>query len=103
YRTLGSIYRASDVFGLKKFTVISQYSHITRAVYIARSRNLDVIGFAADNGRTPYFTMYDRLREYLAKVKMMLDLYILNTKPRVPHKKNILSTAMLKTKNKSGT
>jgi SanA protein len=84
YRTLGSIYRAHDVFGLKKFTVISQYSHITRAVYIARSRDMDVIGFAADNGRTPYFTMRDRLREYLAKVKMMLDLYILNTKAKVP-------------------
>jgi len=93
YRTLDSIYRAYDVFGLKKFTVISQYSHITRAVYIARSRDLDVIGFAADNGRTPYFTMYDRLREYFAKVKMMIDLYILNTKAKVPHKKNILSTS----------
>ncbi len=89
FRTLGSIYRACDVFGLKKFTVISQYSHITRAVYIARSRDLDVIGFAADNGRAPYFTIYDRLREYGAKVKMMLDLYILNTKARVPLKKEM--------------
>lgn len=87
YRTLGSIYRARDVFGLKKFTVISQYSHITRAIYIARSSDMDVIGFAADNGRAPYFTVYDRTREYLAKVKMMLDLYILNTKAKVPLKK----------------
>ena len=90
YRTLGSIYRACDVFGLKKFTVISQYSHVTRAIYIARSRDLDVIAFAADNGRAPYFTIYDRLREYFAKVKMMLDLYILNTKAKVPDKKNVL-------------
>ena len=89
YRTLGSIYRAHDVFGLKKFTVISQYSHITRAIYIARSRKLDVIGFAADNGRTQYFTLFDRMREYLSKVKMMLDLYILNTKAKVPIKKTI--------------
>jgi len=87
YRTLGSIYRAHDVFKLNKFTVISQHSHITRAVYIARSRGMDVIGFAADNGRTPYFTLYDRTREYLSKVKMMLDLYILNTKAKVPLKK----------------
>jgi SanA protein len=89
YRTLGSIYRAHDAFGLKKFTVISQYSHITRAIYIARNRKLDVIGFAADNGRTQYFTLYDRMREYLSKVKMMLDLYILNTKAKVPIKKSI--------------
>ena len=89
YRTLGSIYRAHDVFKLKKFTVISQYTHITRAIYIARTRDLDVIGFAADNGRAPYFTMYDRTREYLAKVKMMLDLYILNTQAKVPLKKEL--------------
>lgn len=87
YRTLDSIYRAHDVFGLDKFTVISQYTHIARAVYIARSHDMDVIGFAADNGRTPYFTIRDRLREYFAKVKMMLDLYILNTKPKVPLKR----------------
>lgn len=87
YRTLDSIYRARDVFGLKKFTVISQYSHIARAVYIARKQDMDVIGFAADNGRAPYFTVRDRMREYFAKVKMMLDLYILNTQARVPIKK----------------
>ncbi len=84
YRTLDSIYRAHDVFDLNKFTVISQYTHIARAVYIARSRDMDVIGFAADDGQTLYFTIFDRLREYLAKVKMMLDLYILNTKAKVP-------------------
>ena len=87
YRTLGSIYRAHDVFKLNKFTVISQHSHIIRAIYIARSRDMDVIGFAADNGKAPYFTLYDRTREYLSKVKMMLDLYILNTKAKVPLKK----------------
>ena len=87
YRTLDSIYRAHDVFGLNKFTVISQYSHIARAVYIARSNDMDVIGYAADNGRAPYFTIHDRLREYFAKVKMMLDLYILNTKAKIPLKR----------------
>ena len=87
YRTLDSIYRAEKVFGLKKFTVISQYTHIARAIYIARNNDMDVIGFAADNGRAPYFTIRDRAREYLAKVKMMLDLYVLNTKARVPLKR----------------
>jgi len=89
YRTLDSIYRAYDVFGIKKFTVISQYSHITRAIYIARSRDLDVIGFAADDGKKRFFTLRDRIREYSAKAKMMLDLYILNTQAKVPLEKNI--------------
>lgn len=87
HRTLDSIYRAHDAFGLKKFTVISQYSHITRAIYIARSRDLDVIGFASDDGKKHYFTLRDRVREYLAKIKMVLDLYILKTQAKVPLKK----------------
>jgi len=89
YRTLDSIYRAYDAFGIKKFTVISQYSHITRAIYIGRHHNLDVIGFAADEGKIRYFTLRDRLREYSAKIKMMLDLYILYTKAKVPSQKEL--------------
>lgn len=87
YRTLDSIYRTYDAFGIKKFTVISQYSHITRAIYIARSHELDVIGFASDDGKIRYFTLRDRIREYLAKIKMILDLYILNTQAKVPTEK----------------
>ena len=87
YRTLDSIYRAEDVFELKHFTVISQRFHIIRAIYIARkSRDLDIIGFAADDGKAQYLSFRDRIREYLAKVKMMLDLYILDTKARFPQK-----------------
>ncbi|MDD5598829.1 MAG: ElyC/SanA/YdcF family protein [Victivallaceae bacterium] len=88
YRTLDSMYRACDVFGVKKFTVVSQYFHIARAIYVARHLDLDVIGFAADHGKVRFFSLRDRLREYMAKVKMMLDLYLLNTKPRVPIKKH---------------
>ena len=87
YRTLDSIYRTEDVFKVKRFTVISQRFHITRAIYIARKkRDLDIIGFAADNGKAPYLSFRDRIREYMAKVKMMLDLYILDTQARFPQK-----------------
>ena len=84
YRTLDSIFRTRDAFLLKKFTVISQYSHITRALYIAKYRDLDVVAFASDDGKKHYFTLKDRIREYLAKIKMMLDLYILRTQAKVP-------------------
>ncbi len=85
YRTLDSIYRAIDVFGLKNFTIISQYSHITRAVYIARFLDLNAVAFAADDGKIPHIRLRSHLREYLAKVKMMLDLYILGMKPKIPN------------------
>lgn len=87
FRTLDSVYRACDIFGIKKFTVVSQYFHIARAIYVGRHLDLDVIGFAADHGKVRFFSLRDQLREYMAKVKMMLDLYLLNTKPKVPFKK----------------
>lgn len=87
YRTLDSMYRACDVFGVKKFTIVSQYFHIARAIYVARHLDLDVVGFPADHDKPRFFSLRDRLREYMAKVKMMMDLYLLNTKPRVPTKR----------------
>ena len=84
YRTLDSVYRTIDVFALKNFTIISQHSHITRALYIARYLNLNAIAFAADDSKNSYASFHSRLREYFAKVKMILDLYILGMKPRIP-------------------
>ncbi len=36
FRTLDSVVRAKEVFGLSKFTVVSQESHAKRAVFLAR-------------------------------------------------------------------
>lgn len=88
YRTLDSIYRAIEVFGLKNFTIISQNSHITRAVYIARFLDLNAIAFAADDSKIPHLKLRSHLREYFAKVKMMLDLYILGMKPKIPNERD---------------
>ncbi|MDD5699140.1 MAG: ElyC/SanA/YdcF family protein [Victivallaceae bacterium] len=84
YRTLDSVYRAKDVFGLKSFTAISQYGHTARAVCLALHRDLKVTGFVAADSGIPADNLYNNLRESLAKVKMMLDLYVLNTRPRFP-------------------
>ncbi len=37
-RTLDSIVRAKEIFGLQSFTVISQPFHIDRALFIAREK-----------------------------------------------------------------
>ncbi|MFA7232378.1 MAG: ElyC/SanA/YdcF family protein [Victivallaceae bacterium] len=83
FRTLDSIIRAKQVFGLDKFTIISQNYHNSRAVYIGRYYNLDVIAADAQDTDIPEYKYPNHLREYLAKVKMMLDLYLLATKPIV--------------------
>jgi SanA protein len=91
YRTLDSIFRARDVFGLDSFTVISQHSHIVRAVYIAKHENLNVVAYAADDCDIKKLNVKNDIRECFAKVKMMLDLYILNTQAKFPKQKLVNS------------
>lgn len=86
FRTLDSVIRCHKVFGQNSFTIISQEFHNKRAIYIGKSYDLDVIGFNARDviGSSALKT---QLREKLARVKVFIDLYILNTKPKYLGKK----------------
>lgn len=80
FRTLDSMVRAKEIFGLDSVTVISQKFHNKRAIFIAGKKGLTAIGFNAvdvkgQQGRKVKF------REYLARVKVFVDL-ILNTQPK---------------------
>ncbi len=80
FRTLDSVVRAQKVFGQNKYTVISQPFHNERAIYLARSRGQDVIGFnAADVGGAGGRRV--QLREYLARVAAVMDV-VLGVQPR---------------------
>ncbi len=83
FRTLDSIIRAKNLLNMKKFTIISQHFHNTRAVYIARFYKLDVVAIDAPDCGLFYWELQTFIREHLAKVKMMLDLHILKTKPAI--------------------
>lgn len=77
-RTLESVVRAVNVYGIHRFIVISQRFHNERAIYQAEHLDLDVSGItgfnAADVHTSTSFLIY--LREYLARVKMFLDLFL---------------------------
>lgn len=73
FRTLDSVIRAHKVFGLTKFTVISQKFHNERAVYIAKKNGLDVIGFNAKDVNKNY-GFRTNIREKFARVKVVLDM-----------------------------
>ncbi len=74
FRTLDSMIRAKYIFGQYSYTVISQKFHNERAVFIARNRDINAIGFNAEEVRTSYgIRVY--LRDMIAKVKVFIDLY----------------------------
>lgn len=80
FRTLDSVIRSRKVFGQEAVTIISQKFHIERAIFIARHNGYAAIGFtAADVPRDYGYKTH--LREYLARVKLMLDLYVFKTEP----------------------
>ena len=81
FRTLDSIVRAREVFGLTQATVISQEFHNQRAIFLASHRGLDAIGFNAQDADLNDVAGVHK-REKLAKVKAMLDMYVLR---RTPH------------------
>ena len=78
YRTLNSIINANKTFGLKSFTIISQQFHNERAIYQSEHLGLDFEGIQAYNAEMPKSrrAFLTTIREYLARVKMFIDLII---------------------------
>ncbi|MDQ3046119.1 MAG: YdcF family protein [Bacteroidota bacterium] len=81
FRTHDSMVRCLKVFGQKNVTVISQQFHNQRAVFIGNKYGMNVVAFNAKDVPNQY-SMKTRLREYFAKFKAVLDLYILDTQPK---------------------
>ena len=81
FRTLDSVVRANKVFLEDSFTVVSQRFHNQRAIYIGRTYGLEVVGYNARDVRRRW-SIKTRLREQLARVKTVLDIYVLHQKPK---------------------
>lgn len=75
-RTIFSVIRARNTFGYRSFTLISQEFHNERALYQADHLGLDVTGLQGFNAVSPRsnWAMVTYTREYLARVKMFIDL-----------------------------
>lgn len=80
-RTLDSVVRAREIFGLSRYTIISQRFHDYRAVYLARARGIEAVAFAApENDRSlPFRT---NAREFFARIMALVDVHVLQTRPR---------------------
>ncbi len=79
-RTLDSIVRSKEIFGQDKILIITQPFHSYRALFISHFYHIDALALVAQEpvSEAP-FTIY--VREYFARAKAVIDLYILNTAP----------------------
>lgn len=68
FSTYESMYRARDVFKVRKVIIVTQNYHLMRAVFIARELGLDAYGVNADL-RTYANTKHYELREIAARNK----------------------------------
>ena len=68
FSTYESIYRAKEVFGVKKMAIITQEYHLYRALYIAEQLGIEAYGVASDYHTYVGQSMRD-LREVLARAK----------------------------------
>lgn len=86
-RTLDSVVRAEAIFDLKDYIIVSQKFHLERALFLAKAKGQKAIGFMAKDipGTAAAYRM--KAREYLARAKAFLDVYILHTTPRFDGKK----------------
>ncbi len=88
-RTLDSVVRAKEIFGVEKVVLISQRFHNERAAYLAKSIGLEAVGLNARAVGGPSAKKNAR-REKLARVKMWLDVNVLKTGPKFLGKKEEL-------------
>jgi SanA protein len=80
FSTMGSIVRCKKVFNENDITVISQKFHNERAIYLAQANGMTAIGYNAKD-ITGKYGLKTHLREYLARVKVHLDIWF-DTQPK---------------------
>jgi len=73
FRTLDSVVRAKKVFGQHSITIISQKFHNERAVYLAKNKGINAIGYNAKDVSRNY-GFKTQIREYFARSKAILDV-----------------------------
>jgi SanA protein len=78
FSTLDSVIRAKELFGQSRITIISQEFQNQRAIFIATHSGLDAIGFNAAD----VFSVRNVVRESLARVRAMVDVYLFRTRRR---------------------
>ena len=68
--------RAHEIFGVNKAILITQRTHLPRALFLANKLGIEAYGVRADNQNYGSENSYQKLREIPAGMKAMLNLYL---------------------------
>lgn len=79
-RTFDSVVRAKEIFSADTILVISQKFQNERAIYLAHANGMEAYGFNAEDVEIKA-GFKTKLREVGARVKMWLDVNLLDTQP----------------------
>lgn len=80
-RTFDSIVRSKEIFGQDSITIITQTFHSYRALFISDRVDVNAVAIVATEPDTEK-ALQVYIREYFARTKAVLDLYLLNTEPK---------------------
>lgn len=75
FRPLDSVVRAKEVFGCDSLTIISQADHNARALYLADANDIEAVAISAPLRAGRWVRTRLAIREWLARDKMMLDIW----------------------------
>ncbi|AFM40036.1 uncharacterized membrane protein [Desulfosporosinus acidiphilus SJ4] len=81
FSTYESIYRAKDIFEVRKVIIVTQEYHLMRAVFLARAMGLEAYGVASDKHNYGEVMAYYNLREIAARNKDFLWAKVFKPKP----------------------
>jgi len=80
FSTYDTMYRAKEIFKVKKVIIVTNEYHLPRALYLARKMGIDAYGIASDKRNYLYIYNYKK-REKLAQLKDFVYINILKPKP----------------------
>ncbi|HEX8059428.1 MAG TPA: ElyC/SanA/YdcF family protein [Cyclobacteriaceae bacterium] len=78
-RTLDTIVRCKEIFGQDTITIITQSFHCNRALFISKYYNMNAVAVMTDDVKS---SSRVEVREYFARARAVLDLYVFKTSPR---------------------
>lgn len=73
-RTLASVQRAETEFGQKRMIIVSQRFHLSRAIFLARERDIEAWGFEARDVARAY-SILTELRRYPSALRAYVDVW----------------------------